>query len=93
MMDYVLIALLVSRGWRRRAVRYLVLAIGLGLGLLIGISRPYLGVHYPADVVGGWTAGLAFALAAYWIDLRLDPLFSREPGASSSIPPSLPAPG
>lgn len=39
--------------------------IGVGLFLtgLIGCSRMYLGVHYPTDVVAGWTAGGAWALA------------------------------
>jgi undecaprenyl-diphosphatase len=70
MADYGMIALLASHGLRRRGVRYLVIASGLILALLIGISRSYLGVHYPTDVLGGWTAGLAFALLAYWMDLR-----------------------
>lgn len=25
--------------------------------LIIGISRPYLGVHYPSDILGGWVTG------------------------------------
>lgn len=35
-------------------------AATLSLGLLVGISRSYLGVHYPGDVLAGWgLAGLA----------------------------------
>jgi undecaprenyl-diphosphatase len=50
--------------------RALLAAAGFALALLIGISRPYLGVHYPTDVLGGWTLGLACALWAYWADER-----------------------
>ncbi len=51
-------------GWRlTRGVRRLALTIGMiGLVLLIGLSRLYLGVHYFTDVVAGYLAGL------FWTD-------------------------
>lgn len=53
-----LLAQLVQRRWLKA---YLV-GVALGLTLLIGLTRVYLGVHYPTDVVGGWMAGLGWAL-------------------------------
>lgn len=53
-----LLAQLVERRWQRA---YLV-GVALTLTLLIGLTRVYLGVHYPTDVLGGWMAGLAWAL-------------------------------
>ncbi len=35
-------------------------AIALACAVLVGISRVYLGVHYPSDVAGGWAAGSAW---------------------------------
>lgn len=37
--------------------------VGVLLGVAIGLSRPYVGVHYPLDVVAGWIAGLGLAVA------------------------------
>lgn len=63
-------ALLAARHLRRRAAGILVLMVGFALPLLVGTTRPYLGVHYPSDVLAGWTFGLAFALLALWADRR-----------------------
>jgi undecaprenyl-diphosphatase len=89
MADLLVVALVVSRRLAHAAARSGVIGTGLGLALLIGISRPYLGVHYPSDVLGGWTAGLAFALLAYGIDLRWG---DRRGTAVPDKPPTAPGP-
>jgi undecaprenyl-diphosphatase len=67
---YGTLALLTARHLRRRTMSALVLVAGFTLPMIIGLSRPYLGVHYPTDVFAGWTAGLACALLALWADQR-----------------------
>ena len=65
-----------------RRIRAYALAVALVLVLLIGLSRVYLGVHYPSDVLAGWAAGLAWGalcgLVARWLATR---------GAIESEPP------
>src|SRR5208283_295642 len=45
------------------AITYLTIAALLTI--LIGVSRIYLGVHYPTDVLGGWCVGAAWALGCW----------------------------
>jgi undecaprenyl-diphosphatase len=48
-----------------------VLSVAVLLTTFVGLSRVYLGVHYPTDVLAGWLAGLVWALfcwlAARWL--------------------------
>lgn len=56
----VAIALAWPTRWRWPAV-----AVGAAFVAWVGLSRVYLGVHYPSDVMGGWLLALAWA-AAMW---------------------------
>jgi undecaprenyl-diphosphatase len=47
--------------WRERV--YVITVAGV-LTVLIGLTRLYLGVHYPSDVLAGWSVGLAWALTS-----------------------------
>jgi undecaprenyl-diphosphatase len=41
--------------------------VSLLMALPVGITQVYLGVHYPTDVVAGWSAGLAWALLCWLV--------------------------
>lgn len=48
-----------------------ILGIAFGLTFIIGVSRVFLGVHYPSDVLAGWSAGTAWALMCWMIATRI----------------------
>ena len=51
----------------KRRLRGYVLGAAILLTLLIGMSRIYLGVHWPTDVLAGWRLGAAWALLCWSI--------------------------
>jgi undecaprenyl-diphosphatase len=53
----------------RRAAKLYCLMIAMLLTFLVGISRIYLGVHYPTDVLAGWMAGSGWALGC-WLAIQ-----------------------
>jgi undecaprenyl-diphosphatase len=65
---------LLARVLSRRRLKAYVLSVAIGLTLLIGASRVYLGVHWPTDVLAGWCAGAAWAMACWlvatWLQAR-----------------------
>ena len=52
--------------WRTRW-RWWVAAFVLGFMLLVGTARVYLGVHFPSDILAGWSAACAWVLAMHWL--------------------------
>jgi undecaprenyl-diphosphatase len=56
---------------RKRAVRLYILGCAVGATLLVGLSRVYLGVHWPTDVLAGWSGGAAWAALCWLIARRL----------------------
>jgi undecaprenyl-diphosphatase len=58
---YFTVAYLAARLQRKRAARVLTMMIAVAMVVSISLSRVYLGVHYPSDVLAGVTIGLAWA--------------------------------
>ncbi|MCO8120608.1 phosphatase PAP2 family protein [Stieleria sp. TO1_6] len=58
-----LIAPVLQRFW----LRFYVLTLAIVITGLIGVSRVYMGVHYPTDVLAGWAAGLVWAIGCWLI--------------------------
>ena len=64
---YLTLGALLTRLASERRVKLYFLAAALLLTFLVGVSRVYMGVHYPTDVLAGWTAGLVWALLCWLV--------------------------
>lgn len=57
---------------KSRKTKIYIISVALVLTFLIGISRIYLGVHYPTDVLAGWVAGISWALLCWYFAYLLE---------------------
>jgi undecaprenyl-diphosphatase len=68
---YLTIGAILAERDPRVSVRIFYIAVAALLTFIIGCSRVYLGVHFPTDVLAGWSLGSAWALLCFGVALLL----------------------
>lgn len=68
---YLTLAALLARVLPNRATKVYFLALAVIVTVGVGVSRVYLGVHWPSDVLAGWAVGASWALLFWLIARRL----------------------
>jgi undecaprenyl-diphosphatase len=63
---YLTLAGVLAAGQRRPRAKSLLIACAAVLVAAIGVTRVYLGVHWPTDVLGGWSLGCLISVCATW---------------------------
>jgi undecaprenyl-diphosphatase len=78
---YFTMAALLVRTRHDLGTRLYILLLAIVLVVMVGVSRIYLGVHWPSDVLGGWCFGSAWGIGFWFFAAWLDRL---TPGAAAS---------
>ncbi len=77
--SYLTLAALLAATTVSRKIRVYFIVVALTLTFLIGLSRIYLGVHYPTDILAGWCIGSAWALGCWTVITRFQSRAGRLP--------------
>ena len=76
---YLTIGAILARSQPSSPISLYFMSLAVFLTVLVGVSRIYLGVHYPTDVLAGWCIGAAWAMGCWAIMTYLQSVGQVEP--------------
>lgn len=82
---YLTLAALVIRFFDDLRVRLYVLFVAIFVSVMVGVTRVYLGVHWPSDVAAGWALGAAWASLSWLVVAALQYSRRRVRQAQDSV--------
>jgi undecaprenyl-diphosphatase len=82
---YLSLGTLLARVEAKRTIKLYVIGVAILVTFLVGLSRVYLGVHYPTDVLAGWVVGFVWALVCWLVTWYLQRRGEVESDRSSSL--------